>query len=79
MRLSIDKAVTQLGWRPRWSVGEAIRRTALWYRHFYEQSPAVAGSMRAHCLADIADFQAAGETRAGTPAPSPRPAGRGLG
>ena len=65
LRLSIDKAVTQLGWRPRWSVGEAIRRTALWYRRFYEQSPAVAGSMRASCLADIADFQAPGKTSAG--------------
>jgi CDP-glucose 4,6-dehydratase len=66
LRLSIDKAVTQLGWRPRWSVGEAVRRTALWYRRFYEQSPAVAGSMRASCLADMADFQAPRETSAGT-------------
>jgi CDP-glucose 4,6-dehydratase len=66
LRLSIDKAITQLGWRPRWSVGEAIRRTALWYRRFYQQSPAVAGAMQASCLADIADFQAAGETSAGT-------------
>jgi CDP-glucose 4,6-dehydratase len=85
LRLSIDKAVTQLGWRPRWSVGEAVRRTALWYRRFYEQSPAIAGAMRASCLADIADYQAAGETPAETPspssppAPSPRAAGRGAG
>jgi CDP-glucose 4,6-dehydratase len=62
LRLSIDKAITLLGWRPRWSVGEAVRRTALWYRRFYQQPPAarVAGSMRESCLADIADYQATG-------------------
>ena len=60
LRLSIDKAVTLLGWRPRWSVSEAVRRTALWYRRFYEKDPAAraAGSMRDTCLADIADYQA---------------------
>ena len=64
LRLSIDKAVTLLGWRPRWSVNEAVRRTALWYRRFYQQLPAarVAGSMRDMCLADIADYEATGST-----------------
>jgi CDP-glucose 4,6-dehydratase len=59
LRLSIDKAVTLLGWRPRWPVREAVRRTADWYRRFYEQAPAkcVAGSMRESCLTDIADYQ----------------------
>jgi CDP-glucose 4,6-dehydratase len=62
LRLSIDKAVTLLGWRPRWSVSEAVRRTALWYRRFYQQDPVgrVAGSMRDGCLSDIADYEAAG-------------------
>jgi CDP-glucose 4,6-dehydratase len=64
LRLSIDKAVTLLGWRPRWSVSEAVRRAALWYRRFYEKAPAarVAGSMCNACLADIADYEAAGST-----------------
>jgi CDP-glucose 4,6-dehydratase len=32
LRLSIEKALYQLGWRPRWSVAEAVQKTALWYR-----------------------------------------------
>ena len=38
LRLCIDKAIDQLGWRPRWSVAEAVRRTAEWYRRFYAGS-----------------------------------------
>ena len=34
LRLNIDKALHQLGWRPRWNVAEAVRRTAAWYRRF---------------------------------------------
>jgi CDP-glucose 4,6-dehydratase len=32
LRLSIDKAVARLGWRPRWTLAETIARTADWYR-----------------------------------------------
>jgi len=32
LRLCIDKAVSQLGWRPRWSCAEMTARTANWYR-----------------------------------------------
>lgn len=32
LRLSIEKATTRLGWRPRWRFEETIRRTAEWYR-----------------------------------------------
>ena len=35
LRLSIDKALHQLQWRPRWGVVEAVRRTAAWFRCFY--------------------------------------------
>jgi CDP-glucose 4,6-dehydratase len=67
LRLSIDKAVTLLGWRPRWPVREAVRRAAVWYRRFYEQAPTKrsAGSMRESCLADIGDYQAGWEMPAG--------------
>ena len=67
LRLSIDKAVSQLGWRPRWPVHEAVRRTAVWYRRYYEQSPAKrnAGAMRECSLADIADYQAGWKMPAG--------------
>jgi CDP-glucose 4,6-dehydratase len=64
LRLSIDKTVALLGWRPRWSVRQAVRRTALWYRHFYDHPPAMPteGTMRASCLTDIADYEAAWES-----------------
>ncbi len=34
LRLAIDKAIWELGWRPRWSVREAVTRTARWFRAF---------------------------------------------
>jgi CDP-glucose 4,6-dehydratase len=60
LRLSIDKAVNDLGWRPAWSVEEAIGRTAKWYRAFYQGG----ADMRAMCLSDIRDYTtAAGKSR----------------
>jgi CDP-glucose 4,6-dehydratase len=35
LRLCIDKAVHQLGWKPRWTAAEAVRRTAEWFRKYY--------------------------------------------
>ncbi len=35
LRLSIDKATSLLGWRPRWGFRETFRRTVEWYRTFY--------------------------------------------
>jgi CDP-glucose 4,6-dehydratase len=60
LRLSIDKAVTRLGWQPRWPVRETVRRTAVWYRTFYErrESDRTPGFMRTMCMADIADYEA---------------------
>jgi CDP-glucose 4,6-dehydratase len=49
LRLAIDKAATDLGWRPRWRLDEAVSRTARWYRAFAGDP----GSARAECLADI--------------------------
>lgn len=59
LRLSIDKAVTLLGWRPRWAVRETVQRTATWYRTFYERGEAdrTPGFMRENCLRDIADYE----------------------
>lgn len=56
LRLSIDKAVALLGWRPRWTVAEAVRRTAAWYRTAYAHREA---SMRGACLDDIAAYESA--------------------
>jgi len=35
LRLAIDKAMWELGWRPGWSIHETLRRTVQWYRHYY--------------------------------------------
>jgi len=36
LRLAIDKAMTQLEWRPRWRFDEAIDRTVAWYKAAHE-------------------------------------------
>ena len=50
LRLSIDKAIGQLDWRPRWNVAEAVRRTAQWYRRYHNSPNA---NMRAACCEEI--------------------------
>lgn len=56
LNLCSDKARDLLGWRPRWSLDETIRRTAAWYRRYYDDPGA---DMRAACLDDIAAYEAA--------------------
>ena len=34
LRLSIDKAIWDLGWKPVWSIDESIRQTAAWYKNY---------------------------------------------
>jgi CDP-glucose 4,6-dehydratase len=53
LRLSIDKALAELHWRPRWDVTHAIQRTAGWYRQYYDRTE----SAREACLADLAVFE----------------------
>jgi len=53
LRLSIDKATKELGWRPRWDLDQALSRTARWYRNFYSG----AASMRKPCEADITAYE----------------------
>ena len=55
LKLCIDKAVGRLGWRPQWRVGEAIERTASWFRNYYADP---AGAQRA-CLQEIAEYERA--------------------
>lgn len=57
LRLAIDKAVAELGWRPRWGLDRAIEHTAAWYRAFYRDP---ARSTYDACRQDIADYEAAG-------------------
>jgi CDP-glucose 4,6-dehydratase len=49
LRLCIDKATKELGWRPRWRMEQAVDRTARWYRNFYNG----ATPMRNTCEEDI--------------------------
>lgn len=56
LRLSIDKALARLNWRPRWPVAEAVARTARWYRRFHDRRDE---SLLAACHEDIAAYEAA--------------------
>ena len=35
LRLAIDKAMWQLGWRPRWNVQQSLRETVRWYQAYF--------------------------------------------
>ena len=54
LRIAIDKAVSMLGWQPRWHLGETVGRTVDWYQHYY-QDPST--SMQEHSLGDIAAYE----------------------
>jgi CDP-glucose 4,6-dehydratase len=54
LRLSIEKAVSQLGWRPAWTFPKTIEHTARWYREFQSGEHS---SMRQACLRDIAAYR----------------------
>jgi CDP-glucose 4,6-dehydratase len=62
LRLCIDKTISDLGWRPRWAVREAVARSARWYKTHYDcqGQPGSAERMQEATLADIADYEAAG-------------------
>jgi CDP-glucose 4,6-dehydratase len=51
LRLAIDRAQLQLGWRPRWEFDETMRRTVAWYREYYN-----GGDVAACARRQIADY-----------------------
>ncbi|MDG2013951.1 MAG: CDP-glucose 4,6-dehydratase [Pirellulaceae bacterium] len=53
LRLSIDKAIWELGWKPGWHVGEVLQKTAYWY-----QRHAQGECMRDFSLQQIAEYEA---------------------
>jgi CDP-glucose 4,6-dehydratase len=55
LKLNVEKSISRLGWRPAWTVEEAIARTARWYRRF---QAAGADGMLGACLNDIKDYEA---------------------
>lgn len=51
LRLSSEKAMSVLGWRPRWDLPETLSKTAEWYQKYYAGEDA-----RRLSLADIAQY-----------------------
>lgn len=55
LRLAIDKAVTQLGWMPRFTLEEALSATVAWYK----QADASVATLRDLTLEQIATYERA--------------------
>ncbi len=51
LRLSSEKAITHLGWKPVWDLSETLSKTAEWYRKYYSGEDA-----RMLSLEDIARY-----------------------
>jgi CDP-glucose 4,6-dehydratase len=58
LRLSVDKASLQLGWRPVWSFEETVTRTVNWYSS-YLTAPEDQTATCNLCTADISAYEAA--------------------
>nr|WP_319540117.1 CDP-glucose 4,6-dehydratase [uncultured Methanospirillum sp.] len=52
LRLSSEKAMVQLGWKPLWNLSETIAKTASWYIDYYSQK----GDVRARSYRDISTY-----------------------
>lgn len=66
LRLCIEKAMTGLGWRPRWSFEETVERTCRWYQSYYAAPRKSAYGL---CEGDIAGYEAAEIDACRDPAP----------
>ncbi|MEM7068649.1 MAG: CDP-glucose 4,6-dehydratase [Pseudomonadota bacterium] len=53
LRLSIDKALWELGWRPGWNVEEVLQHTAGWYKTYFEDQ----NKMRNFGLKQINEYE----------------------
>lgn len=52
LKLSIDKAHSELNWLPQTNIDQAIQNTVEWYENFYQQT-----DMRAYTIQHILSFQ----------------------
>lgn len=52
LRLSSEKAITLLGWKPIWNLSETIEKTASWYMDYYSHT----GDVRERSFRDILDY-----------------------
>ena len=67
LTLDISKAVTELGWRPRYGTEEAVARTVKWYKTFYS-----GGGARAaldFTVSEIKDYEEAMGATSNAPQP----------
>ncbi len=58
LKLDSSKARTQLGWQPRWTLGDALEKITSWHTAWRAGE-----AMREFCLAQIAAYEAAGTDR----------------
>jgi len=52
LRLDPTKAVTRMGWRPRWSLDRALQETVSWYKAWHEGA-----NMRDYTLQQISEYE----------------------
>lgn len=52
LRLSSEKAITHLGWKPIWNLSETVEKTASWYMDYYLHK----GDVRERSFRDIMDY-----------------------
>ncbi len=55
LRLSIDKAIWQLNWKPGWNVHQTLRQTVVWYKYYFENRQ---GNMREFSIDQIKAYEA---------------------
>lgn len=55
LRLSIDKALWELDWKPCWDVAKVLRETASWYQHYFSGG----GNMQEFTLSQIGQYEEA--------------------
>ncbi|MBU2676285.1 MAG: CDP-glucose 4,6-dehydratase [Gammaproteobacteria bacterium] len=53
LRLSIDKALWRLGWKPAWNIEDTLHHTAAWYKAYLNEPDA----MHSFCLQQIAAYE----------------------
>jgi len=52
LKLDISKAKSKLGWHPRWSLADSLRRITDWHHHWLSH-----GNVHSKCLSQIDEFQ----------------------
>jgi CDP-glucose 4,6-dehydratase len=54
LKLDCSRARARLGWKPVWSVDQAVERTVVWYRDYYEEGRVQSEEDLAHYITEAA-------------------------